>query len=97
MDSLKEAILTKEFAYLMVIIYFGTGLGLMSAANYKSYGLTYIDDEHFFTLVGSLGGFFNGLSRFFWSFLLDYFSENAILRCNLVLYVFSSLTIELIA
>lgn len=88
---------TSYFAYLMVIIYLGTGLGLMSAANYKSYGLTHVEDEHFFTLVGSLGGFFNGLSRFFWSFVLDYFSNTWVLRCNLLLYVATSLTIELIA
>ena len=70
----------------MIIMYLGTNLGLMIAANYKNYGLEYIHDENFFTLVGSLGGLFNGLSRFFWSFLLDYYSENIILFSNLTLY-----------
>ena len=65
----------------------------MMASQYKTYGLTKIShDDNFFALVGSLGGVANGLSRFMWSTLLDYFSPNTLLYINISMCITLSLT-----
>ena len=40
---------------------------------YKTYGMRYINDDHFLTLVGSISSLFNGFFKFMWATLLDYY------------------------
>ncbi|KAL4478056.1 hypothetical protein ABPG72_013495 [Tetrahymena utriculariae] len=65
------AIKTKYF-YFVVLTSFLTGsIGLCISGNYKTYGKEYISDDAFLTLIGSLSGITNGVTRPFWSALLD--------------------------
>ncbi|XP_023334431.1 uncharacterized protein LOC111705948 isoform X2 [Eurytemora carolleeae] len=41
-------------------------------SNYsKTFGLTFINDDHYFALIGVISNVFNGLCRIFWGFLYD--------------------------
>ncbi|EAR99903.1 oxalate/formate antiporter family transporter (macronuclear) [Tetrahymena thermophila SB210] len=69
--NFSTAIKTKYF-YFVVLTSFLTGsIGLCISGNYKTYGKEYISDDAFLTLIGSLSGITNGLTRPFWSALLD--------------------------
>ncbi|XP_065840451.1 L-lactate transporter-like [Oscarella lobularis] len=46
---------------------------------FKAYGLTFINDDHFMALVGSISSPFNALGRIFWGFLSDKFSLRVVL------------------
>jgi len=43
------------------------------AQNYKVYGLVHIPDDHFMTVVGSIGAVSNGCTRALWAILFDKF------------------------
>jgi hypothetical protein len=82
----------------MGLFYCQTGYGLMMASNYKTYGIGVIShDDNFFSLVGSVGGLFNGLSRFFWASLLDYLSPSKLMYINIVMMMVLSATFNLVA
>ena len=53
-------------------------------------------DDNYFIIVGSLSGAANGLSRFFWSALLDYISPNTLLFINICLIIILSSTLNVI-
>lgn len=46
--------------FLWLILYCGTGLGLLITANYKVYGTTKFHDDSFFAMVGAIAGLANG-------------------------------------
>ncbi|KAL4432947.1 hypothetical protein ABPG74_014461 [Tetrahymena malaccensis] len=61
-----------QYFYFVVLTSFLTGsIGLCISGNYKTYGKEYISDDAFLTLIGSLSGITNGVTRPFWSALLD--------------------------
>ena len=39
--------------------------------NFKTYGLTKINDDYFLTVAGSVGGIINGISKICAGFLID--------------------------
>jgi MFS family permease len=45
--------------------------GLFVAFNYKEYGLYYINDDHYLSILGSIGSVGNGVFRMFWGIVLD--------------------------
>ena len=70
----------------------------MIATDYKAYGVEMIKNEdNFISLVGSIGGFSNGISRFFWSSLLDYISPNKLLFINMSMMIVLAVTFNLVA
>lgn len=60
--------------------------GFYLAATYKSYGQTYISDDHFITVVGCLGCLCNGGSRFIWGLISDRFGHFETLEITAYLY-----------
>jgi len=45
--------------------------GLFVAFNYKEYGLYYISDDHYLSILGSIGSVGNGVFRMFWGIMMD--------------------------
>jgi MFS family permease len=68
----------EKLFHLMLILALSVPFGIFVAFNYKEYGLNYINDDWFLSLIGSLGSICNGVSRFFWGNLLDCFSYRII-------------------
>lgn len=48
---------------------------------YKAYGQTFIDDDHFLALVGSLGAIFNCIGRPIWGAVMDKAGFRVAIRC----------------
>ena len=64
------------------------------AGNFKSYAQKDIHDDHFITLVGSMGAVFNAISRPFWSSLVDFIGFKTVYLIMLILQVIFSFTLE---
>ena len=61
-----------SLSWLVVGATICTGVsGFYLAATYKSYGQTYISDDHFLTVIGCLGCLCNGASRAVWGMTAD--------------------------
>jgi MFS family permease len=45
--------------------------GLFVAFNYKEYGLYFINDDHYLSILGSIGSVGNGVFRMFWGVVMD--------------------------
>ena len=57
---------------ILLMILFAAGYGFFLSQAFKTYGNeNLVDEEVFITTIGSLGGFFNGVSRSFWASLQD--------------------------
>lgn len=48
--------------------------GLFVAFNYKEYGLYYINDDHYLSILGSIGSVGNGVFRMIWGVMMDKFT-----------------------
>ncbi|CAD8105092.1 unnamed protein product [Paramecium primaurelia] len=92
-DILKK----KEFWLSTFQVFCLTGFGFILISHYKEYGIVHIPDDQFFSLVGMIGGFTNGLSRFLWSFLLDFINYKYLVFINIVMAMILAATINLIA
>lgn len=57
--------------------------GLFVAFNYKEYGLFFIKDDHYLSILGSVGSVGNGLFRMFWGMMMDIFP----FRTNIVVMI----------
>lgn len=77
---MKTILLTKDFALLYLISFCHIFYGYYIIGIFKTLGGKTITDDRFLTLVGSFGSLFNGLSRIFWSSLLDCYSFNRVFR-----------------
>ncbi|KAL4220759.1 hypothetical protein ACF0H5_021153 [Mactra antiquata] len=65
------ALKNKNMYVVVIFLCFVFG-GTQFAINlYKAYGQTFISDDHFFALVGSISSVFNALSRPLWGLLMD--------------------------
>lgn len=84
-----------------------TGFGFILISHYKEYGILHIEDDSYFSLVGMIGGFTNGyifyilyffrISRFLWSFLLDFINYKILVFINISMAMILAGTINLIA
>ncbi len=61
---------------------------------FKTLGQTKIKDDQLLTLIGSVGSLVNGLSRIFWSTLLDFFTFNQVYRVLLAIQLLMILTLQ---
>ena len=55
----------------MIIYFFGFMYAGAITINYKTYGETIYNDDHFLTLAGSFGGIFNAASRIIYVIIFD--------------------------
>lgn len=96
-DSLKDALTQPLFYIFVVFISFSSCFGMFIAFNYKEYGLNFIKDDHYLTLVGSMGGIANGVSRIFWGTLLDYVSFKWLMTIANILLLAAAASIQFVA
>ncbi|XP_069119495.1 oxalate:formate antiporter-like isoform X2 [Argopecten irradians] len=69
--SPREVLKTKAF-YMLWLLYLLNGQGIQFiSALYKTYGQTFIKDDHFLAIVGSLAAVCNGGGRIVWGVLAD--------------------------
>lgn len=67
--------------------------GLFLINCFKNFGLQTINDDLFLTVTGGIAAAFNGLSRPFWSSLLDCYSFKRVYGIFLILQILLSATI----
>ena len=73
-DSLTPLQMLRTFNFYLLWFMFTVGITITSffAPLYKSFGLEKVTtDDHFITIVGSIGAVFNLLGRILWAFLAD--------------------------
>ncbi|KAK4307643.1 hypothetical protein Pmani_020600 [Petrolisthes manimaculis] len=91
----REILYEKCFYIFWFIYFFNTiAVGYINAM-YKTYGLTFIHDDHFVSLVGSLAAIFNAGGRVCWGRLMDHTSFRIAMRllCIILMLLFASLPI----
>lgn len=96
-ESLKDAVTEPKFYIFVMFIALSACFGMFVAFNYKEYGLNHIRDDQFLTLVGSMGGIANGISRIFWGTLLDYFSFRVLMTIVNLLLLAAAISIQFLA
>ncbi len=76
----------------MAILAFCVPFGLFVAFNFKEYGLIYSLDDHYLSLLGSLGSVGNGLFRIVLGIILDFVTFKTIMLINLGVLIVSCAT-----
>jgi MFS family permease len=69
-----EIITTPRFWKLFVMMFTGFSSSVWIFVCYKTFAAYYIKDDAFLSYVGVVGAFANGVSRFVFPFLMDYYS-----------------------
>lgn len=69
--SIKEGLKSKVFWSLVIMSFFSIMPGYFVANCFKVFGRTYIEDDQFLAVVGSVSSFFNGSSRILWGWAMD--------------------------
>ncbi|KAL3848577.1 hypothetical protein ACJMK2_019427 [Sinanodonta woodiana] len=82
------------YIWLVVLFCMDCGMGFVTTL-YKSYGQTFIQDDHFLALVGSCSSIFNCVGRPCWGALMDRFTFKVAMLC--VTGFFASFTATFIA
>ncbi|OMJ74344.1 hypothetical protein SteCoe_26765 [Stentor coeruleus] len=62
---------------------------------YKIYGLKTVKDDHFTSIVGSIGSFFSCFGRIFFGFVLDKYSWKRVMSIDFIAVTIFFLTLEL--
>jgi MFS family permease len=70
----REIMATPRFWKLFVMLFTGFSYSLWVIVCYKTFAAYYIKDDAFLSYVGVVGAFANGVSRFVFPFLMDYYS-----------------------
>ena len=86
--TIGSIITSKDFMLLYAISFFQLFYGYYLLNVFKTLGAKTISNDQFLTLIGSVSSLFNGISKIFWSSLLDYFSFNRVFRTLVCLQLF---------
>ncbi|XP_063607130.1 oxalate:formate antiporter-like [Penaeus indicus] len=90
-----EIIRNKTFYLFWLIYFFNTiAIGYINAM-YKSFGLTFISDDHFLAVIGSLAAIFNAVGRVCWGKLMDKTSFRIAMRLLALLFAILFATLPL--
>ncbi|XP_048747339.2 uncharacterized protein LOC125659643 isoform X2 [Ostrea edulis] len=93
--SPRETLRQKAFYKLWFMYLFnGQGINFISSL-YKAFGQTFIGDDYFLAVVGSLAAVCNGAGRIMWGTLADKFSFKTAMVFSTGLFSFFILTFEL--
>lgn len=66
-----QMVQTREFGILWATFFLNTqAIGYINAM-YKAYGQTYVEDDHFLSIVGAVAAIFNAGGRVFWGNMCD--------------------------
>lgn len=89
-----QVLKTKSF-YILWFLYLFNGQGIQFVSTlYKAYGQTFIKDDHFLAIVGSLSAVCNGGGRIMWGIIADKFSVRSALMFSCGIFCISVLTFE---
>ncbi|XP_067670578.1 L-lactate transporter-like [Haliotis asinina] len=77
----QKVLKSKNFYLLWLIFLFGGEGIVFVSSQYKKYGQTFISDDHFLAIVGSVSSVFNAGGSIFWGFMMDRFSFKIAARC----------------
>ena len=91
--SVIEGLLSNHFRDLFILMIASSIAGFYVATNYKVFGLIWIQDDMFISMVGGMGTALNGLSRIAWAAMLDRIKFKSV--CNLLLVVQGILIVTL--
>lgn len=64
---------SKKFVWLYSLATLHFFYGYFFTSVYKQYGKDYINDDRFLSIVGATSSLFNGVFKFVWGTLLDYY------------------------
>ena len=67
--------------------------GMFVAFNYKEYGLIFIKDDQYLSILGSIGSISNGVFRLIWGTMMDYFSYRTNKLMTFGIFILSCSTI----
>lgn len=67
----KDAIKTYQLYLIVIMISFSTLGANCVITFYKTFGQTFILDDRFLAIIGSVGAVFNSAGRLFWGYLMD--------------------------
>jgi len=84
---------TRDFIFLYMISFCQIFYGYYILGTYKAIGATKIPDDQLLTAIGSIGSLVNGVSRIFWSTMLDYLTFNKVYRTLLVIQILMIATV----
>ena len=74
--------------YIILLMYLNSGHGATFVITYyKDFGQTFINNDDFLSIVGSLSSLFNAAGRLFWGRLIDKIS----FKVNFVNFIFNLL------
>ncbi|GAB6028338.1 hypothetical protein CHUAL_002511 [Chamberlinius hualienensis] len=79
-----EVLKTREFYLMWLTFFFNAQTANFCSSMYKIYGQTFISDDLFLAVIGSIGAVFNASGRIGWGFMVDRFSYKACLRIMLI-------------
>ncbi|XP_021344893.1 uncharacterized protein LOC110444864, partial [Mizuhopecten yessoensis] len=85
-DYSPRQVLKKKSFYMLWFLFLFNGQGIQFISSlYKTYGQTFIKDDHFLAIVGSLAAVCNGGGRILWGYLADKFCFKvaSMLSCGL--------------
>ena len=69
-----QQVLRRPYFYVLTLIYlFGCTITIIVYTNYKLFGETFINDDHFLTTVGVTASLFSIFGRILWGLIFDYF------------------------
>ncbi|XP_053394414.1 oxalate:formate antiporter-like [Mercenaria mercenaria] len=81
MEAIKFALRCRSFYVVWLTIMLMNGGMQFINGLYKAYELTFIDDDHFLALVGSLAAVFNCIGRPIWGAVMDKTGFRVAIRC----------------
>ncbi|XP_053380319.1 uncharacterized protein LOC123561696 [Mercenaria mercenaria] len=81
LEAIKFALRCRSFYIVWLTMMLMNGGMQFINSLYKAYGQTFIDDDHFLALVGSLAAIFNCIGRPIWGAVMDKFGFRVAIRC----------------
>ena len=94
--SVWEVLKSRKIYQIFLMNFLSSGLGLLVASNFKTYGTGKINDDQFLTLVGSIGAAFNGGGRVLWGLMYDKLSFKKVYFILLIIQIIFIATYDLI-
>jgi len=94
--SFRQALKTRSIYLLFLFFWLSFQFPMIFLYQFKNYELEYSSNDHLLSLTGTMGLFANSLSRFFISWLADYFSFRSLMLCILGTMTALALTLHLV-
>ncbi|CAI2368758.1 unnamed protein product [Moneuplotes crassus] len=90
--ELSEVFKEYRVYYIWLMLIFSSSYPLYLAGSFKTFEQIDLHDDRFITLVGSLGAIANGLSRWFWATLQDFFGFKKIFALLMIFEIIVAFT-----